>query len=989
MMTKASNLFKRAMAIVCAMAMIVGLCAVMGTTAHAENSGMTVTTPQWTPNDDLSVLVDGIQSPDPNAADSVLIAYGEEGLVQINVDMGDLTTINQINLFHNWQDEGYRPTDIAIDVQYENGYWERVAEKHNISWTNSWDTHVFVFKTVEVKAVRITTNNARNGEGGYRLNEIEFCNYAENASEDTWTGIEEPDDEAYAIPVTEPAVPSEPAAPTVTVTTPQWTPDGTNMNCLVDGIQSPDPTAAESALIANGEGNLVQIDVAFSELTTINQINLFHNWQDESHRPSDLAIDVQYENGLWERVAEKHNIGWTNSWDTLIFVFKTVDVQAVRIIANNTRCGAGGYRLNEIEFCNYAENASEDTWTGIEEPDDEAYAIPVTEPAVPSEPAAPTVTVTTPQWTPDDLSCLVDGNSDPNNAPSGLIAYGEAGLVQVDVAFSELKTINQINLFHNFQDETFRPSDLAIDVQYENGLWERVAEKHNITELWPTGGQLHVSLVFKTVEVQAVRITTNNARNGEGGYRLNEIEFCNYAENASEDTWTGIEEPDDEAYAIPVTEPAVPSEPTDPEPTEPDNLLLDATVTTPNWYPESNPPSNLNDGEASPDPSVAGSTLCVFDDNKLCYFDFTLPEAKDINQVKVCFNWQDTDYRAKDIAIDVQLEDGTWVRVAEMHDVQIYPDVEDFDLLFTFEAVKAKVVRVTGNGARDEAPGWRLVEVEGYMNPDVTEADYTGTEKDANGAYNIPELTPDEGGNEGDEGGSDDEVVLDNLLLGATVTTPNWYPESNPPSNLNDGEASPDPAVGTTTLTTFNDNNLCWFDFTLSEAKDINQVKVCFNWQDVEYRAKDIAIDVQLEDGTWVRVAEMHDVQIYPDVEDFDLLFTFETVKAKVVRVTGNGARDEAPGWRLVEVEGYMNPDVTEADYTGTDKDTNDAYNIPLYSNDAEPEDPTEPENPTEPEPPVIPDTGDNSMISLCCAILALGAVGIVADLGLRKKEKR
>ena len=626
-MTKASNLFKRAMAIVCAMAMIVGLCAVMGTTAHAENSDMTVTTPQWTPNDDLSVLVDGIQSPDPNAADSVLIAYGEEGLVQINVDMVDLTTINQINLFHNWQDEGYRPTDIAIDVQYENGYWERVAEKHNISWTNSWDTHVFVFKTVEVKAVRITTNNARNGEGGYRLNEIEFCNYAENASEDTWTGIEEPDDEAYAIPVTEPAVPSEPAAPVVTVTTPQWTPDGTNMNCLVDGIQSPDPTAAESALIANGEGNLVQIDVAFSELKTINQINLFHNWQDESYRPSDLAIDVQYENGLWERVAEKHNIGWTNSWDTLIFVFKTVDVQAVRITANNTRCGAGGYRLNEIEFCNYAENASEDTWTGIEEPDDEAYAIPAMEPAVPSEPTDP------------------------------------------------------------------KPTD---------------------------------------------------------------------------------------------------PEPTDPEPTEPDNLLLDATVTTPNWYPESNPPSNLNDGEASPDPSVAGSTLCVFDDNKLCYFDFTLPEAKDINQVKVCFNWQDTDYRAKDIAIDVQLED-----------------------------------------------------------------------------------------------------------------------------------------------------------------------------------------------GTWVRVAEMHDVQIYPDVEDFDLLFTFESVKAKVVRVTGNGARDEAPGWRLVEVEGYMNPDVTEADYTGTDKDTNDAYNIPLYSNDAEPEDPTEPES------PVIPDTGDNSMISLCCAILALGAVGIVANLGLRKKEKR
>ena len=91
-------------------------------------------------------------------------------------------------------------------------------------------------------------------------------------------------------------------------------------------------------------------------------------------------------------------------------------------------------------------------------------------------------------------------------------------------------------------------------------------------------------------------------------------------------------------------------------------------------------------------------------------------------------------------------------------------------------------------------------------------------------------------------------------------------------------------------------------------------------------------------------------------MEDFDLLFTFATVKANVVRVTGSGVRNSAPGWRLGEVEGFLNPDVTEADYTGTEKDANDAYNIPeLTADDPEPTDPEptdpEPTNPEETEP--------------------------------------
>ena len=761
------NMFlKKAIAVVCAIVMLVSLCSVMGSVVRAESTGKTVTTPQWTPNEDLSVLVDDVQSPDPNAAESVLIAYGEEGLVQINVDMGGLTTINQINLFHNWQDEGYRPTDIAIDVQYEDGYWERVAEKHNISWTNSWDTHVFVFKTVEVKAVRITTNNARNGEGGYRLNEIEFCNYAENASEDTWTGIEEPDDEAYAIPAMEPAVPSEPAAPVVTITTPQWTPD--DLSCLLDG--NSDPNNAPSGLIAYGGEGLVQIDVSFGELKSINQINLFHNFQDETYRPSDLAIDVQYENGLWERVAEKHNI--TELWPTggglvLVLKFKTVEVQAVRITTNNARNGEGGYRLNEIEFECYAENESEDVWTGIAKDENDAYNIPAMEPAVPSEPAAPVVTITTPQWTPDDLSCLLDGNFDPNSAPSGLIAYGEEGLVQIDVAFGELKTINQINLFHNFQDETFRPSDLAIDVQYENGLWERVAEKHNITELWPTGGGLVLVLKFKTVEVQAVRITTNNARNGEGGYRLNEIEFECYAENESEDVWTGIAKDENDAYNIPAMEPAVPGEPDEPEATEPEATEPEATepeatepeatepeatepeateptktVTTPQWTPDDL--SCLVDGNF--DPNSAPSGLIAYGEEGLVQIDVVFGELKTINQINLFHNFQDEAFRPSDLAIDVQYANGLWERVVEKHNItELWPTGNDLVLVLKFKTVEVQAVRITTSNARNGEGGYRLNEIEFECYAENESEDvWTGIAKDENDAYNIPLYSTEE-----------------------------------------------------------------------------------------------------------------------------------------------------------------------------------------------------------------------------------------------------
>ncbi|MBE6940851.1 MAG: discoidin domain-containing protein [Ruminococcaceae bacterium] len=631
-----------------------------------------------------------------------------------------------------------------------------------------------------------------------------------------------------------------------------------------------------------------------------------------------------------------------------------------------------------------------------------------------------TATVST--WYPDTNppSYLNDGEASPDPSVAGtlLCTFGDKNLCHLEFNLPKAKEINQVKVCFNWQDVNYRAKDIAIDVQLENGTWVRVAEMHN-PGMYPDVEDFDLLFTFETVKAKVVRVTGNGTRGDAPGWRVVEVEGYMNPDVTTAD-YTGTQKDANDAYNIPeVTSGGSSSggNQGNPDPEVAlDNLLIGATVTTPNWYPDTNPPSNLNDGEASPNPAEAGTVLCVFDDNKLCYFEFKLAKAKDINQVKVCFNWEDVTYRAKDIAIDVQLENGEWVRVAEMHDIKIYPDVEDFDLLFTFATVKAKVVRVTGNGARGDAPGWRVVEVEGYMNPDVTKADHTGTKKDSNDAYNIPEMTSGNSGNEGNQGNQGDpdvDPVQDNLFLGATVTTPNWYPDTNPPTNLNDGEFSPDPAVAGTTLCEFDGNKLCWFDFAFAEAVDINQVKIYLNWEDPDYRAKDIAIDVQMEDGTWVRVAEMHNVALYPDVEDFDLLFTFATVKAKVVRVTGSGVRNSAPGWRLGEVEGFLNPDVTEADYTGTEKDANDAYNIPeLTADDPEPTDP-EPTNPEETEPeetkpvPTEPEETDPEetkpvdkdedqeendtiavILTMAVSLVVIAVVAVILVIYVRKKMK-
>ena len=98
--------------------------------------------------------------------------------------------------------------------------------------------------------------------------------------------------------------------------------------------------------------------------------------------------------------------------------------------------------------------------------------------------------------------------------------------------------------------------------------------------------------------------------------------------------------------------------------------------------------------------------------------------------------WQ-TEFLPQDMAVDVKLKNGQYVRVAERHAIE-YKGVHD--LTFNFPEQEAVAFRVAGNANRNEnSANFRLLELEAYYWPGMPAEKYTGTEKDRNTLYNITE----------------------------------------------------------------------------------------------------------------------------------------------------------------------------------------------------------------------------------------------------------
>ena len=323
------------------------------------------------------------------------------------------------------------------------------------------------------------------------------------------------------------------------------------------------------------------------------------------------------------------------------------------------------------------------------------------------------------------------------------------------------------------------------------------------------------------------------------------------------------------------------------------------------------------------------------------YYQGSFANATKINQVKVFFPSDEADKRTQDIAVDVQLADGTWKRVAEEHNITWEGGNEV--KAFQFAEVEAKEFRVTANlsRVRDEGKSvlnFRVLEIEAHYDDTISSDDYTGTDEDSNERYNIAKLTPS-----AEEGSTTPAEPVKAAIDKMVATSPL---EDFPVSRAFDGVTA-NGGADTHAITGLTDD-IGYYQGSFAEATKINQIKVYFPSEEADKRTKDIAVDVKLADGTWKRVAEEHNISW--EGKDEVKAFQFAEVEATEFRVTANlsRVRDEGKSllnFRILEIEAWNDASIQAADYTGVAEADNAKYAIAAIDSE-EQEEPTTPAEP-------------------------------------------
>lgn len=338
-----------------------------------------------------------------------------------------------------------------------------------------------------------------------------------------------------------------------------------------------------------------------------------------------------------------------------------------------------------------------------------------------------------------------------------------------------------------------------------------------------------------------------------------------------------------------------------------------------------------------------GNTIAMTDDST-SYFEIELEQQVGINKVVLYSDDGSSDESigfADNIAIDIQLKNGAWKRVAETHNVNgnldedagdtILPE-DDLDgdttriYTFTFESVVAYKVRITGNNAIQGKSKWLMLEAEGYYDSSIT-GDYTGVERETttNINYNIPYITDT------------------NVLLNATVTSRNlnqYYPNNGyflkyaTDGNGADGVHTNDAIIN------YQSNGIASYELWLSMSTEINQIKICHSSvHETQKLPRHIAVDVQLADGTWQRVVEQYDLAIGGE-EGFSsqLNYNFSAVETQRVRISASqSGNTAATNWRVTEIEGYFDPErVADDNVIEQPDDTNKIPIVEVYAGEGD-----------------------------------------------------
>lgn len=834
-----------------------------------------------------------------------------------------------IDYFNNQDGIKHREQDIALDVLLADGTYVRVAEKHDmadVAATQKQTLHL-TFEAKQAVGIRITANCIQSvsytsdaGSAFLAYAEVLAYNNPKVPSDVAYTGVEAASVAGSEIPYSDPILPNLAADKKVTandilsVGDPKQGTDFTyKAEFLTDGNNdylAGTETNAITKWVSTTKQGWFEVD--FGKKVTFNQVAVFLTQWERANLPKDMAVDVRDADGVYHRVAEMHNIDYAGK-KKLTFSFNEVEAVAFRVTGNASRNeNSGNFRLMELEAYNYP-NMPEYLITGTVADVNQKYNIAVPEPILTNLASGKPVTaneivsVGDPKKGTDytyKAEFLTDGTKDykgdtKTNAITKYTTSTKQGWFEVD--FGKETKFNQVAVFLTQWEPKNLPKEIAIDVRLADGTYRRVAEMHNID--YTALRQLTFS--FPDTTGVAFRVTGNAARNEKlGNFRLVELEAYYYP-NMPAEKQTGTQKDSNAAYNIAVPEPIL------------TNLALGKKVTANETLTARDGKgkdityhaSYLTDGNTDYYAGTEKNAITQWiSPSKIGWFEVDFGKTTTFNQVSVFLTQWEKEHRPLDIAIDVRLSNGTYKRVAELHNIK-YSDSKQ--ITFSFETVQAAAFRVTGNASRNaKTSNFRLMELEAYYYPNMPKDKITGVKKDSNAKYNI-ELP---------------EPMMKNLAEGMEVKA-NKEVKGYEAIKLTDGFKTYNSGTDKTAITGWiGKKKIGWFEVSFKNPTKINKVEATLSRWETANLPKDVALEVKLEDGTYVRVAEMHDID-YKGIRALTFYFAEQTAVA--FRIIGNASRNTSSGnFRLLELEAFYYPGLPESKYTGVQEDENPLYNI-------------------------------------------------------------
>ena len=595
---------------------------------------------------------------------------------------------------------------------------------------------------------------------------------------------------------------------------------------------------------ANGKA---YVNFSFDAATTLNKVVVCfpgYNAVSVENQVRDYVVDVQLENGAWERVAEKHNEErsyWDAFSDTLCFA--PITCKSLRITCVNTY-GQSSIGFYEIEAY-YDETLTPNDYTVMDSKDYTAEAIPL--PEVVDLMNNATLSANNAYnngWynVNRPLSKLNDGNNyvgtGYNAGETATIPMESNGTGYVNANFGTATTLNKVDVYfagNSADASAINIRDFAIDVKLQDGTWKRVAEQH--LDAWTNWDAKKVTLCFDAVKTTDVRITFK----GSSSVFLYEIDAFHIVTQTPAEN-TSINSLDYTANAIPLPEFV--------------DLMNNATLSANNaynngWYNVNRPLSKLNDGNNYVGTGYnAGETATIpMESNGTGYVNANFGTATTLNKVDVYFAGNSADASAiniRDFAIDVKLQDGTWKRVAEQH-LDAWTNWDAKKVTLCFDAVKTTDVRITFKGSSSvflyEIDAFHINTQTPTENTSVNNKDYTAD------AIPFP-------------------VGAQNLINNATLSANSayyngWYNVNRPLSKLNDGNnfVGTGYNAGETATIPMESNGVGYINARFTTETTLNKVIIYFAGTSADSGAnkiRDFALDVRFQDGTWERVAEQH-----------------------------------------------------------------------------------------------------------------------------------